>query len=1099
MPALRYGNYEVLEGPDGKPWTLGTGGFGCTYKARHRYLDKPVALKVISEALLDDEDATARFLREAQVVHKLVHPNIAHVDDFGELDGTLYYAMEFCEGGDLVQWRKSAGASVPLEDVAACARQTAAALRCAHDAGWVHRDVKPGNIMLATREPPVMFKLVDFGLVKSSVPRDPKAGGAVTMDGRHFFTVAYASPEQLREETLDGRTDIFSLGMTLWFLLLGIDPEDGALGRVIARRLGPESYVDQLPTHIGESFRSLLAWMLEKERDQRCASAADLLAALDHLKLPDPTEYQSAVQGWSPSAAPPTESIYTNFELHEAGATTTELGPLFEGVDRRTNQPVAVTFLTEELVANQVRMAEVRNTTSLLRSNVHPSLLGVLAFEHYSEGWAIVRERANGVKLRQVLKSNGVVSFRDALRVLSPLAETLDFVDRLKAPGLALSADDIVVEPARSPVTEVELAALARTPVRSWPPINLRVQPLLYAKSEPASPRGTTQLPQAGSDSRVEFSSLLYRLVSGRPAPAAARQASTAYLPIAGLSENGNRRLAAGLANQTDTNSCLELLRSICATEGVDEDEAGAPTAPAPALPSVRSERPPTDDVEATLNLDREEIAPRTGAGRAAETVPAASPKRSEGMVPTLSRNVPPEPVKARTGPAPLLVPTTTTAPRVAPQASPRVEPPAQTPSPPPPAAKIPNPPAGAAPPLSPTSAPQAAVVLGRETMTQEANPRRNQLLLAAAGVVLLAAGAGIWHWTKGNAAAKSDAPSELAPAAPPPIVSLAPAPAPTARPLAIPTPLSIPTPPPVAVNLSLPYARIPSNATFVLGDTPVLPSKANGAHRLEIQPADFNKTLTISAPGYGPYIVDKLATLRESEIKSMTRETGTLLISSADGRISDYSRLKIVWKSAFPAGTERQPSEVNEQFEEIARLEGTSIKEIKLPTGEYELVAMGGEGDGKSIKPRILSPGTGPTQIRTGPLKISIPPSFSGIYDLRQELPGAKGSYRLFELSIPKISTGGTMRQTDYLADGSKVRTISFTIFSMEMGADGKLQAKVESTKAEPAIRKKLEFRAQFSIEEGKLRCESVPGELEKNRFRFDLSRSASGDTGKK
>lgn len=360
---------------------------------------------------------------------------------------------------------------------------------------------------------------------------------------------------------------------------------------------------------------------------------------------------------------------------------------------------------------------------------------------------------------------------------------------------------------------------------------------------------------------------------------------------------------------------------------------------------------------------------------------------------------------------------------------------------------------------------------------------------MAMAVFALLAAGAGIWLWTKGKSSSNGPVAANAAVAGPAPAVNVAPA---------VRTDAST-APPSTAIKFSIPYAKIPSNAVFLLGNTPVQPGKGDGAHHIEIQPADFNKVLNVSAPGYEPYSMNQLAALREPEIKPMTRETGTLLISSIDGRKSDYARLKIVWKSVFPAGTERQSSEVNELIEEIASLEGTSVKEVKLPTGDYELVALGGESEGKWIKPRGLPAAGSITQLRGGQMRVSIPPSYSGKYELREELPGGKGNYRLFELSLPNLSGSGTMRQTDHRANGTMVSEIDFKIFGLELEADGKLQAKVESTKAEPAIKKKVEFRAQFSFSEGKLRCENVPGEIEKNRFRFDLSRAAAGEAEKK
>src|SRR5437762_12136532 len=166
---VRFGNFEVINDPDGRPLLLGKGTFGRTYQARHCYLDTIVALKIITERYVADPTVRQRFLTEARAVAKLSHPHIARLYDFGEKDGVLHYAMEYCGGGSLADYAAKSG-PLTLRQTVEVAQQITGALKCSHLAGFSHRDLKPSNIMLTTPDGPMFAKLIDFGLVQPSVP-----------------------------------------------------------------------------------------------------------------------------------------------------------------------------------------------------------------------------------------------------------------------------------------------------------------------------------------------------------------------------------------------------------------------------------------------------------------------------------------------------------------------------------------------------------------------------------------------------------------------------------------------------------------------------------------------------------------------------------------------------------------------------------------------------------------------------------------------------------------------------------------------------------------------------------------------------------------
>ena len=278
-----FGNFEILRDPAGSPLHLGRGTFGRTYQARHRYLETIVALKIISERFARDAGVRQRFLTEAKAAAKLSHPHIARLFDFGEKDGVLFYAMEFCAGGDLADYVKKHGplGSTQLLDVA---KQIGGALQCAHAAGLVHRDIKPSNVMLAGNESALATKLIDFGLVHVHGTTAAKAedDAAAAMESPMLGTPLFASPEQLREEAVDARADLFSLGMTLWYLAIGQSPETGSLSDITSNRLSEESYSSKLPDNLPSQLKSALQRLLEKDPARRFSTAAEFLQHLGH-------------------------------------------------------------------------------------------------------------------------------------------------------------------------------------------------------------------------------------------------------------------------------------------------------------------------------------------------------------------------------------------------------------------------------------------------------------------------------------------------------------------------------------------------------------------------------------------------------------------------------------------------------------------------------------------------------------------------------------------------------------------------------------------------------------------------------------------------
>src|SRR5881296_422429 len=278
---LKYAHFEVEVGADGFPVELGAGAMAITYRARDTVLNSLVALKVIDRKVAQNPGARSRFLREARAAANIRHPNVARVTYYGEQDGECFYAMELVEG-ETLEARVRRDGPMPLAVALKIIEQATLALAAAEVCGVVHRDIKPSNVMLeADPSGALRVKLIDYGVAKVMSP-EAERGAEQTQTG-FIGTPAFASPEQFAsagQSRIDTRSDIYSLGVTLWYLLTGRTPFVGRTMEEIRARQTTELPLEQLRNlHLPAQAIALVKSMLAPDPKDRPQTARELLSA----------------------------------------------------------------------------------------------------------------------------------------------------------------------------------------------------------------------------------------------------------------------------------------------------------------------------------------------------------------------------------------------------------------------------------------------------------------------------------------------------------------------------------------------------------------------------------------------------------------------------------------------------------------------------------------------------------------------------------------------------------------------------------------------------------------------------------------------------
>jgi len=352
VSGTHFGSYEVLR-------PLGAGGMGEVYLARDRRLERNVAIKVLPDEFTTDEVSVRRFEREAKAASALNHPNIVTIYEIGESNGFHYISTEYIEGETLRQLIAEHRLSV--SDALDIAIQIASALSAAHLAGIIHRDIKPENVMV---RPDGYAKVLDFGLVKLAEKEFADAQSRTrtmqntTEPGHVVGTVRYMSPEQARGKPLDGRTDIFSLGIIVYEMLTGYAPFDGeSIADILAAILQnePQPLASHLPD-APEELQRVISNALRKHPDERYLTMNELLLDLKNLR--DELQIQSKLER-SPDVGSTSNLINKKAVASTSGET--------QNITAQTSKTFAPrTTSSAEYILHQVRAHKAFAITTLL-------------------------------------------------------------------------------------------------------------------------------------------------------------------------------------------------------------------------------------------------------------------------------------------------------------------------------------------------------------------------------------------------------------------------------------------------------------------------------------------------------------------------------------------------------------------------------------------------------------------------------------------------------------------------------------------------------------------------------------------------------------
>ncbi len=591
-------HYQLLKNEQGNYIELGHGGMGVTYKAFDTSLYCHVALKVITASLLGSSTAEERFLREARSAAQLRHRNVASVFHLGKRGESYYYAMEFIDGETVEELVKRDG---PLNCLLALeiAEQVACALIAAEKRLLVHRDIKPSNLMLVREsDGDVLVKVIDFGLVKSAIARNASVNGLTA--GGFVGTPYFASPEQLEQKDEDVRSDIYSLGVTLWYMLTGKPTFSGSLASVIAQHLDKSPPFETLAL-LPSAVVALLRRMLEKDIARRVQSPSELRvelkrriedlrgAASSSRNIPSGRAYQDVELSSSRdlSSQPRVGSVLKGRYRLIEDLNPSEAGGAFHAEDERLKQRVALRILHGDSAAFSMAGQEAAQA----QKATHPNFVKVLALEREGDFGFIVLEWMEGFSLIDLVRARRELPVREVLQLVSQLVAAVDAAASFGLkPDISLSGIFVQFpEGLEASSTEV----LLNCPVDEWPAWLAKIHVVGGARElDPSATVAASQTVSSDEKSAMvsRLAALTYGLLGGDPEN---------FIPLAKLDWETTAVLRRGFSVDHGFSSATDFYETLNRARSSDSGprrpvaaavESSIPETPPPALLPVKED-----------------------------------------------------------------------------------------------------------------------------------------------------------------------------------------------------------------------------------------------------------------------------------------------------------------------------------------------------------------------------------------------------------------------------------------------------------------------------------------------------------------------------
>jgi predicted ATPase len=397
QPPKRFEHYELVTGEGGKLVELGRGAMGVTYKAFDVDLRCPVTLKVINERYLGEKSAQLRFLREARAAASVRHPNVASVFHLGRTGSSYFYAMEFVEGETL---DRLITPSVRLEIKLALeiTTQVAAGLAAVHEQNLVHRDIKPSNIMVRLKEEGgVTAKIIDLGLAKTLGESASAAG--ISSPGAFAGTPEFASPEQFAGVGVDIRSDLYSLGVTLWEMVTGRTPFRGSSAEVMYQHQHAPLPLERLKD-VAQPVVVLLEKLLEKDPAQRFQTPDELLKAMPTI-IGAIEARRGIIRRNLQQIPPPTSRVGTRKPPARLGPKKISVARLPVTGSDVFGREEDIAFLDDAWANQHVNIVTIVAWAGVGKSTLVNHWLGSMAAEHYRcaqlvFGWSFYRQGTSG-------------------------------------------------------------------------------------------------------------------------------------------------------------------------------------------------------------------------------------------------------------------------------------------------------------------------------------------------------------------------------------------------------------------------------------------------------------------------------------------------------------------------------------------------------------------------------------------------------------------------------------------------------------------------------------------------------------------------------